>query len=181
MMVPADCLRRGSSDEVDRLRSEFDGPARLGNFTPLMSRASDLLDEPRSSLTHLLGHVLSVENAVAEYRKRLVENPELLRARRGLDAIAAATGSGASKTLGLEDLEKAGSLSRALERVNACVHECRVAGDRQLAATGVSFGRWCAVVAALDSGRDPALEPREAEALVERGLVQRTYRLGGRA
>jgi hypothetical protein len=173
-------LESARGDDVDRLRSEFDAPARLGNFQPLMSKARDLLEEPRSSLTQLLGHVLSVENAVAEYRKRLVDSPELLRSQRGLEALADVTGVNASKPLGLREIEDAGPLIEAQKVVKARVQENSVAAGKQLDGTGVSFDRWCAIVTALDADREPALETQEADALVTRGLVQRTYRLGAR-
>ena len=50
----------------------------------------------------------------------------------------------------------------------------------ELDGAGVSFDRWCAIVTALDADFDPALETQEADALVKRGFVQRTYRLGAR-
>jgi hypothetical protein len=174
-------LESARADEVERLRSEFDGPARLGNFQPLMSRARDLLEEPRNALTQLLGHVLTVENAVSEYRRRLAESQDLVRSQRGLEALAAALGTAAPKTFGIKDIEAAGALSDGIKVVKARVHENSVVGGRQLGTIGVSFERWCAVVAALDSERDPALEAQESDALVDRGLVQRTYRLGRRA
>ncbi|MBK9386453.1 MAG: hypothetical protein IPN34_16700 [Planctomycetes bacterium] len=171
-------LEDARGEEVDRLRSEFDGPARLGNFQPLMSRARDLLDEPRGALTQLLGHVISVENAIAEYRKQLVANIELQKAHRGLEALARATGAAAPRSLTIKDVEEVGALSDAQKLVSTRVQEQTVAGGKLLAETGISFDRWCAIVGALDAGRDPALEPQEADALVKRNLVQRTYRLG---
>ncbi|MBL9076017.1 MAG: hypothetical protein JNL08_00855 [Planctomycetes bacterium] len=171
-------LEDARGEEVDRLRSEFDGPARLGNFRPLMSRARDLLDEPRSALTQLLGHVMSVENVIAEYRKKLVENGELRKAHRGLEALARATGASAPRTFTLQEIEDIGSLCEAQKLLRTRVQEYAVAGGKLLGDTGVGFDRWCAIVAALDAERDPALEPQEAEALVRRNLVQRTYRLG---
>jgi len=171
-------LEDARGEEVDRLRSEFDGPARLGNFQPLMSRARDLLDEPRGALTQLLGHVISVENAIAEYRKKLVENLEVQKAHRGLEALARATGAAAPRALTLKEVEDVGALSEAQKLVSTRVQEHTVAGGKLLAVTGISFDRWCAIVGALDAGRDPALEPQEADALVKRNLVQRTYRLG---
>jgi hypothetical protein len=174
-------LEGARGDEVDRLRSEFDAPARLGNFQPLMSRARDLLDEPRNALTQLLGHVISVENAVAEYRKRLLENPSLVRSQRGLEALTTATGENASKPLGLKDIEAAGPLVEAQKLVGLRLQETAVVGGKVLDGTGVSFDRWCSIVATLDAGRDPVLEAQEADALVKRGLVHRTYRLGVRS
>lgn len=171
-------LEDARGEDVDRLRSEFDAPARLGNFQPLMMHARDLLDEPRSALPQLLGHVISVENAVSEYRKRLVESAELQRAHRGLEALARASGTTSPRSLSIKDVEDVGSLAEAQKLITARVQEHTVAGSKLLGETGVSFDRWCAIVSALDAGRDPALEPQEADALVKRGFVQRTYRLG---
>jgi hypothetical protein len=170
-------LEDARGEEVDQLRSEFDAPARLGNFQPLMSRARDLLHEPRGALTQLLGPVISVENAIAEYRKKLVENLELQKAHRGLEALAGTTAAAAPRALTLREIEDIGALSDAQKLVSTRVQEHTVTGGKLLAETGISFDRWCAIVGTLDAGRDPALEPQEADALVKRNLVQRTYRL----
>ncbi len=176
-----DALENARGDDVDRLRSEFDTPARLGNFKPLMSNARELLEEPRGSLTHLLGQVLSIENAVAEYRKRLIEGPDLLRSQRAIEALAKATSTTAPKPLVLKDIEDAGALTAAETLVKARVQENSIVGGKPLVGAGVSFDRWSAIVTALDAGRDPDLEAQEADELVKRGLVQRTYRLGARS
>ncbi|GEP02269.1 hypothetical protein [Methylobacterium oxalidis] len=164
-------------EEVDRLRSEFDGPAQLGNFQPLMSRARGLLDEPRNSLSNLLGNVITIENAIAEYRRRLVESAELQKVHRGLEALAQATGAASPNPLSLKEVEDVGALAMAQKLERARVQESAVEGGKLLGDAGISFERWCAIVGALDAGHDPALEPQEAEALVKRNLVQRTYRL----
>jgi hypothetical protein len=171
-------LESARGDDVDRLRSEFDAPARLGNFQPLMLRARDLLEEPRGSLALLLGHVISIENAIADYRTALVANVELQRAERGLDALARANGTMSPKPISLKDVEEAGALTEAQMVVSARIQQYAVAGGKLLGESGVSFDRWCAIVTALDAGRDPALEQQEADALVKRSFVQRTYRLG---
>lgn len=170
-------LRAVKDEEVGRLRADFDGPARLGNFQPLMSRARDLLDEPRNALTQLLGHVISVENAVTEYRKQLVASMALRRSYRGLEALARATGGPPPPLFTLEEVEAAGPLSAAKELLSQRVQAHAVAGAARLAGTGVTFERWCGIVDLLDGGLDPSLEPQEAEALVKHALVQRTYRL----
>lgn len=174
-------LESARAEDVDRLRSEFDAPARLGNFQPLMSRARDLLEEPRGALTQLLGQLRSIENAVNDYRKRLLESPQLQNAQRALEALARATGTTPLKPLGIREVDEAGALSEAQKLVSRRVQENTLAGTQLLGESGISFDRWCAVVSALEAGRDPALEPQEADALVTRGFVQRTYRLGVRA
>jgi hypothetical protein len=143
-----------------------------------MSRARDLLDEPRSALTTLVGNVVTVENTISDYRKRLVENALLQRAHRGLEALNRATGAPAPTAITVKDVEDVGPLVAAQNLVSARIQHNAIAGDKQLAGAGVSFDRWCAIVAALDAGKDPVLETQEADALVKRNLVQRTYRLG---
>ena len=118
---------------------------------------------------------------MAEYRKRLIEGPDLLRSQRAIEALAKATGTTAPKPLVLKDIEDAGALTAAETLVKARVQENSTAGGKQLVGAGVSFDRWSAIVTALDAGRDPDLEAQEADELVKRGLVQRTYRLGARS
>jgi hypothetical protein len=173
-----DLLEDTRNEEVERLRSAFEGPSRHGNFQPLMAQARSLLEEPRNALTTLVANVQSLENAVTEYRQRLLATSSLQAAYRGLEALAVACGDSPPYRLTLKDIEAAGALSTAAQRVQAAVHEASVMGSSRLSDTPVSFDRWCAIVRALDAGRDPALEPQEADALVKRNIVERTYRLG---
>jgi len=165
-------------EEVERLRSEFDGPARLGNFQPLMSKAKELLLEPRRSLSSLQGNLITLGNVVSDYLRRLLEGAELLRTERGVNALLEACGKAVLPTLVFADLEGLHSLRSALERVQEQVRARLEIGNRELAGTCVTCQRWCGVVEALDAGRDPTLDPPEAEDLVRRNLVERTYRLG---
>ncbi|MGY0780583.1 hypothetical protein ACW7BC_22070 [Azospirillum argentinense] len=176
-----EALENAQAEDVERLRSEYDGPARLGNFQPLMSKARDLLEEPRKPLMLLLSSVITVENAVTEYRKRLLEDPQLFRSQRSREALAHALGVAGPKPLTFTDIEDAGSLVAAQALVKAHTQGNSAEGEALLHGAGVSFDRWCAIVAALDDGRDPDLALQEADALVRRGLIQRTYRLGERS
>jgi hypothetical protein len=80
----------------------------------------------------------------------------------------------------VKDIQNAGALTDAQKFVKARAQENSTAGGKQLDGAVVSFDRWCAIVTALDADFDPALETQEADALVKRGFVQRTYRLGAR-
>ncbi|ALJ34260.1 hypothetical protein D9623_00370 [Azospirillum brasilense] len=175
-----EALENAQAEDVERLRSEYDGPARLGNFQPLMLKARDLLEEPRKPLMLLLSSVITVENAVTEYRKRLLEDPQLFWSQRSREALAHALGVAGPKPLTFTDIEDAGSLVAAQALVKAHTQGNSAEGEALLHGAGVSFDRWCAIVAALDDGRDPDLALQEADALVRRGLIQRTYRLGER-
>jgi hypothetical protein len=169
------------SEEVERLRSAFEAPSRLGNFQPLMAQARSLLDEPRDALTALLAAIQSVENVVTEYRQRLLASAELQKAQRGIEALSLAVGDPSPRQLTAKDLELAGALSSAVQNVQKAIHDAASSGAHRLFGTGISFERWGAVVFALDAGRDPELETQEAASLVDGGFIQRTYRLGVRA
>lgn len=94
--------------------------------------------------------------------------------------MAIATGTRPPSPLGIKDIEDSEQLSAAHELVQSRIHQASLDGGRLLEGTGVSFNRWCAIVAAVDSGLDPGIEPQESEALVNRGFLQRTYKLGAR-
>lgn len=173
-------LESARGEEVDRLRSVHDASARMGNFQPLMEEARDLLSESRTALANLLGQIMTVENAVSEYRTRCAGDPELLRALRGLEALNIAGGVPSPRQLDIKEIEAAGALSAGLKRVQARILELARAAAGHLEGTGVTFDRWCAIVAILDADRDPKLETQEADALVKKGFIKRTYRLGGR-
>ena len=168
-----------SSEDVDELRSTYDGPARLGNFQPLMNGARGLFSTPKSNLQELSGHVRTLENAVSGYRKRLLESEELQAAERATNALRKAQQKAAHASLEMPDLEALVSLRAAADRISEKTDELVAECEAGLADTGVSVERWGRVVASIDHGEDPELESAEAEALVGHGLVERTYRLCG--
>jgi hypothetical protein len=145
-----------------------------------MSQARELFHETRSALTSLLGQVLTVENAISTHRCDLLEYPTLVQAQRGLEALAIASGTPPSSPLGIKDIEDSEQLSAAQVLVRSRIHQASLDGGHLLEGTGVSFDRWCAIVSALDAGLDPGIEPQESEALVNRGFLQRAYKLGAR-
>jgi hypothetical protein len=73
------------------------------------------------------------------------------------------------------------SLADGKTLISASRQANALAGAKLLGDSGVSFDRWCSIAMALEEGRDPPLEPQEADALVKRNFVQRTYRLGVRS
>lgn len=174
-------LENIKDEEAERLRSDsmYDKPAKLGNFQPLMQAVFDLLTEPKRSLDTLEGQVLSLENAVKAYRKNLLNDTSVQSIEHGLNALLQITGTTPRKSLDLPELEAAGSLKAAIALVEERRREGVTVAEKILAQTGVSFDRWQRVVADIEQGRDPQLEPQEADNLVARGLLIRTYRLGG--
>lgn len=172
-------LEESVHDDIEGLITQHDAAAKLGQFQPLIHGARNLLQGPRTGLGTLAGHVLTLENAVQDYRRRLLEVPDLRAIERAMNALLATRNQPPRKPLELPDIVAAGPLRRGAE----LLHERRTSwvteGDGILASTGVSFGQWQDVVKALEAGRDPDLPADTAERLVAGGFLRRTYTLGG--
>jgi hypothetical protein len=172
-------LLEGLSEEADQMRTQFEAAARLGNFAPLMQEAQNLLVEPRKALNLLSGHVLTLENSITDYHKRLLEMRDVREIETGLNALLRVTNQPERRALTLQELQSTESLCAAL----ALVEERRTAwvnqGNEILDGAGVTFDRWRRIMADLEAGRDPEISNAEADGLVNRGFLHRTYRLGG--
>lgn len=176
-----DALLDIKEEEAERLRDDakYDKPAKFGNFKPLMDGVVDLLTEPKRKLDTLSGQVLTLENAVSGYRKSLLNDPSLQCIEHGLNALLKVKNKASRKALALPELEAAGSLKNAIALRDTRRQEWVTEAENILAPTGVSFDRWQRVVADIQAERDPQLDPKEAENLVNKGFLVRTYRLGG--
>lgn len=172
-------LQTLNADEVERLRSEFDAPAKLGIFAPLMRQVERLLEEPRNAIGRLAGHVQTVENNVTRYRERLLKDKELRAIEAGLNALLQAQGQATRNPILMADLENAGSLKAAVNLCESRRADWTHEGNELLAGTGVAFTQWQRIVADLEAGRNPRLDAATDEQLVARGLLVRTYKLGG--
>jgi hypothetical protein len=172
-------LLEGLSEEADQMRSQFEAPARLGNFGPLMQEAQNLLVEPRKAINLLSGHVMTLENSITDYLKRLLELRDVQEIEAGLNAMLRVKKQPERKGLTLHDLQSTGSLRAALALVEERRTEWVSDGNKMLNGAGVTFDRWRRVVADLRAGRDPEINSIEADGLVDRGFLRRTYRLGG--
>jgi hypothetical protein len=171
-------LREG---DAEQLLSDHDALSKLGNFQPLMQAVHTLLVEPQQAINLLAGHVQTLENAAADYRRRLLNAPDIRSIERGLNALLRANGEPERKPLDMPELEAAGSLRAAVEKRDERRSEWARRGEELLQGTGVSFERWQRIVDDLEAGRDPRLEAELDRNLVARGFLVRTYKLGGGA
>ncbi|MFN6531078.1 hypothetical protein [Nostoc sp. ChiSLP03a] len=178
-----DALTDIKDDDAERLRgdSTYDKPAKFGNFKPLMDAAIEsLLTEPKRSLDGLSGQVLSLENAVTGYYKQLLNDTSLEATEQGVNALLKIQGKSPYNKFTLVELEATGSLKGAIALKEQRRQECLKIAENILAYTGISFDRWQRIITAINSERDPQLEPDEAEKLVNQGFLIRTYRLGAK-
>ncbi|MBD1999298.1 hypothetical protein H6G00_22245 [Leptolyngbya sp. FACHB-541] len=176
-----DTLEGIKEDGVDNLQRDdaLNNPSKLGNFQPLMQSTQGLLTEPTRELQQLLGYAATLENAITGYLKSLLGNPDVISIEKGLNSLLQVQGKPSRKELDLPELEAAGSLQAAIEKIEERRGKWVQEGNRLLASSGITFERWRRIVEALNAERDPQLEPEEAEKLVNARLLVRTYRLGG--
>jgi hypothetical protein len=167
--------------DAEQLLSEYDALSKLGNFQPLMQSVQSLLVGPQQAINMLAGYVQTLENAAADYRRRLLNAPDVRSIERGLNALLRARGEPERKALDMPELEAAGSLRAAVEKRDQRRTEWVRQGEEMLPETGVSFAHWQRIVEDLEAGREPQLEAETDQNLVAHGLLVRTYKLGGGA
>lgn len=175
-----DSLAAIQEDEVDTLRDDplYDRPAKQGNFQPLMKAADSLLNAPRQQLNQLRTQLLTLDNAISGYIGGLVNQSDIQLIETSFNQLLKAKGQPPRPPLSRLELEQADSLRAAIAKLDARRHDW-VQEAHELLPEAVSFGRWQRIVAAIEQGVDPTLEPQEEEQLIRAGLLVRTYRLGG--
>jgi hypothetical protein len=166
-------------DDVDELISIHDKACKIGNFAPLMEQAKDLLRESKSALGGLAGHLTTLGNVVNGYRSDLLQDPGLQRMERAYAALQRGLGMTPTPPLKLSDLEAAETLADAKRKVEQRRKTLLDTSQPSLQGLPIDFDKWSKMVEDLESGRSPSIDPQTASALVEKGLIQVTYRLGG--
>jgi hypothetical protein len=172
-------LEESLAEDVEGLLAEHDRAAKLGNFQPLMLAARNLLYGPKTALGVLAGHVHTLEMVAANYRRRLLEAEDVHCIEEALNKLLRAQGQPERRRLELPELERAGSLRAAARLLEERRTEWVQKGETALAETGVTFAQWQDVVQRIGVGQDPDLTTEQADRLVARGLLRRTYTLGG--
>jgi hypothetical protein len=172
-------LEESLAEDVEGLISEHDRTTRLGNFQPLMQAARNLLHGPHMALGRLGGQVLTLENTVSAYRQRLLQAEDVRDNEAALNALLRAGGQPVRPPLGMPDLERAGPLREALRLVKERQTGWVAEGETILDGTGVSFCLWREVVRQIEAHQDPPLSPEQAQLLVDKGFLKRTYPRGG--
>jgi hypothetical protein len=173
-----DAVMTAAEDDAESLRADHDATAKLGQFGLLMKAAERLFETPNASAGGLLGEVTTLENMVLAYRQRLLATPDLIKAYHAVEALCRALREPPPVALTMADLERT-TLGKAMALVTATTASLRSTGETALAGTSMSFDRWAIIVQTVQAGEEPAWDAGEDERLVKKGLLRRTYRLGG--
>ena len=166
-------------EDVNELIDLHQKACRIGNFVPLMEAAKNLFQESKRAIASLAAHLTTIENVVHAYRQKLLHDQELNSLERAYAALLSALRAPVEPPLKLADLEK-GNLKEARELVENrrkfLIHEM----DQRLADVKTNHTEWASLVTALENNLVPRISPETATAMVAKGLLQVTYRLGAR-
>lgn len=164
-------------EDVEELLTVHQKACRIGNFVPLMEAAKNLLQESRRAIASLASHLTTIENVVHAYRQRLLQDPELTALERAHAALQSALRAPVQSPLKLADLEK-GNLKQAQQLIEDRRKSLIRDLDEKLAVVKIHHSEWVQLVTALENNHVPSISQETAAALVAKGLLQVTYKLG---
>ena len=173
-----EAILTAAEDDAESLRADHDTTAKLGQFGLLMKAAERLFETPNAAAGGLLGEVTTLENLILAYRQRLMQTPDLNKGYQAIEALCRAQRESPPPALTMADLERT-TLGKAVALVKATTASLRITGETALAGASVSFDRWLTIVQQVQAGEEPSWDSGEDERLVKKGLLRRTYRLGG--
>jgi hypothetical protein len=154
--------------------------ARIGNFVPLMDEAKNLLQESKRAIASLASHLATLQNVVSAYRQGLLQGEQLRSLEKADHALRSAMRQPIQPALKLTDLER-GNLKDAKARIDARRRFLIESLDHELSGVKIGHREWVKLVNDLENDQLPDLSQEVASALVAKGLIRVTYRLGGGA
>jgi DNA repair exonuclease SbcCD ATPase subunit len=167
-------------EDVDELLTVHQKACRIGNFVPLMEEAKNLLQESKRAIASLASHLATLENVVNAYRQGLLQDEQLQSLEKAYVALQSAMRLPILPALKMSDLET-GSLKDAKQRIAARRQYLVESLDKELSGVKIGHGDWVKLVNDLENNLVPSVSQEVAGALVAKGLIRVTYRLGGGA
>lgn len=167
-------------EDVEELLTVHQKACRIGNFVPLMEAAKDLLQESKRAIASLASHLATLENVVRAYRQALLQDEELQSLEKAYTAMQSAKRQPAQHSLKLSELE-AGNLREAKQRIATRRKFLAQSLDNELSDVKIDHRDWVRLVNELENNLVPSVSQEVAGALIAKGLIRVTYRLGGGA
>lgn len=165
-------------DDADQLKDKINSEMQLGQFRLLNEQVSPLLDNIKKQLTQWLGDIESLKNFSKGYRDSLL-NAQNTRVDNALNVLRKTNKFSTHDPLSYKNIEEFGSLADAkielAKRDESHMAEISMLLNSEL----ISAERWVQIVQDMTEGNDPELQAGEADELVAKQVIVRTYRLGG--
>ena len=148
------------------------------NFGLLMKKIrEEWLEEPDTSLNQVGGLLRTIDNTIAQYQKRLLENPKIQKNLEALNSLRKLK----KKTVVLpptKDIFKDLSLQDSEVKILGLLGSWEKESQTYLKDTGVDFLEWQEVLVAIKEKKEPTLTEEQKQSLMEKGFIRRIYDLG---
>lgn len=165
-------------DDANQLKDKINSEMQLGQFRLLNEQVPPLLDDVKKQLTQWLGDIESLKNFSKGYRETLL-NSQNTRVDNALNVLKRVKNQSSLISLTLKNVEDLGTLAEAKYKLSQRDTSHMTEISTLLNSTLISAERWVQIVQDMEDGNDPQLQPAEADELVARQVIVRTYRLGG--
>jgi len=166
------------SDQALSLRNKFQPRARMGDFTAIEEAPETLLKEIKNRVASLLGELRTIDASITAYRRKLVNRANNERFEL-INILFRASGQKRQEPMTLPMIETMGALQSAAIKIEEREQTLMDQANSILSGAGINLDRWAEIISALNKNEDPALSSKEEEGLVSKGLLVRTYRIGG--
>lgn len=173
-----DSLFNDVQDDADQLKDKINSEMQLGQFRLLNEQVSPLLDSIKKQLTQWLGDIESLKNFSKGYRESLL-NAQNTKVDNALNILKKVNNQTSLTALTVKDIESIGTLAEAKEKLAQRDDSHMLEVSKLLNSELISAERWVEIVKDMADGNDPLILPAEADELVAKQLIVRTYRLGG--
>ncbi len=173
-----DSLFDDIQDDANQLKDRINNEMQLGQFRLLSDQVMPLLHNASKQLTQWRGDIDSLKNYSEGYRKSLIQSQDTV-VDNALNVLNKVNNKPQIVPLSLKDVEKMGTLADAYVQLQKREESHKSEISTLLCSSLITAERWIQIVQDMSEGSEPQLTQQEAEELVDKQLLVRTYRLGG--
>lgn len=165
-------------DEADLIKDKINTDMQLGQFRLLSEQVPLILDDVKKQLTQWLGDIGTLKNFSKGYREGLLTSQNT-RVVNAINVLKKVNSQSSISALTLKSVEELGTLAEAKQKLAQREANYMAEISTLLNSTLISAERWVQIVQDIAEGNGPQLQPSEADELVAKQVIVRTYRLGG--
>lgn len=157
-------------EKVDEIRNKLSQQARKGQFAALRDEPERLLKPIQQQSSTLGGKLLSIENAVRDYRMSKLQSINS-GPRVTLNPLFKSLGEAAIPPIQLDEVNYL-SLHELNVELDLREQSWLKTAESMLNGTGIDMARWKIIATQLIEGQQPALTEDEQRSLVSKGILQ---------